>query len=239
MKKFLIVIVLLIAAAVVYKEMGKGGGLPGVRVLSGEIVNPYPPGSALHAQQQEFVDRFNADPALRERFSGTFTSKGLYAEMNRALRRGARSLSSAQLISVTRAMAAVIPRLPQKSCAKLIRPRDDFDAELSADFRAALERLPPVHHRNFWNFYLDALKSEIDQRPELRVDLAARERALNELGQRYQGQFGERLVGVVNNPVAAADEDACWAINSMVHTSTQLSPDHAEALARLLWGGVD
>lgn len=238
MKKLLIVVVLLIVAAVVYKEMGKGG-VPVLRALSGEIKNPYPPGSALHAQQQEFVDRFNVDPALRERFAGTFTSKGLYAEMNRALKRGARSLGSAQLISVTRAMAAVIPRLPQKSCAKLIRPRDDFDRELGADFRAALERLPPVHHRNFWNFYLDALKSEIEQRPELPVNKAAQQMALNELGERYPGQFGERLVGVINNPTGSADEDACWAINSMVHTSTQLSPDHAEVLARLIWGGVD
>lgn len=238
MKKLLIVVVLLIVAAVVYKEMGKGG-VPALRVLSGEIKNPYPPGSALHAQQQEFVDRFNADPALRERFAGTFTSKGLYAEMNRALKRGARSLGSAQLISVTRAMAAVIPRLPQKSCAKLMRPRDDFDHELGADMRAALERLPPVHHRNFWNFYLDALKSEIEQRPELPVNKAAQQMALNELGARYPGQFGERLIGVINNPAGAADEDACWAINSMVHTSTQLSPDHAEVLARLIWGGAD
>lgn len=238
MKKLLIVVVLLIVAAIVYKETGSGG-IPVLRVLSGEIKNPYPPGSALHVQQQEFVDRFNADPALRERFAGTFTSKGLYAEMNRALKRGARSLGSAQLISVTRAMAAVIPRLPQKSCAKLVRPRDDFDRELGADFRAALERLPPVHHRNFWNFYLDALKSEIEQRPELPVNKTAQQMALNELGARYPGQFGDRLVGVINNPAGAADEDACWAINSMVHTSTQLSPDHAEVLARLIWGGSD
>lgn len=238
MKKLIVVVLLLIAAAVVYKEMGKDGA-PALLRNSGEISNPYPVGSALHAQQQEFVDRFNADPALRERFAGSFTSKGLYAEMNRALRRGARSLASEQLIAVTRAMAAVIPRLPQKSCAKLIRPRDDFDPELGADFRAALERLPPVHHRNFWNFYLDALKAEIEQRPELRVNLPAREMALNELGQRYPGRFGERLSGVLKNPLGAADEDACWAINSMVHTSTQLSPDHAEAIARLLWGGVD
>lgn len=239
MKKLLIVVVLLIAAAVVYKEMGRGGGAPAMLRISGEISNPYPVGSPLHAQQQEFVDRFNADPALRERFAGSFTSKGLYAEMNRALKRGARSLPSAQLIAMTRAMAAVIPRLPQKSCAKLMRPRDDFDPELGADMRSALERLPPVHHRNFWNFYLDALKSEIELRPELRIDPAARERALNELGQRYPGRFGERLVGVLNNPLGAADEDACWAINSMVHTSTQLSPDHAEAIARLIWGGAD
>lgn len=238
MKKLLVVVVLLIAAAVVYKEMGRNG-VAVTRQPSGEIVNPYPPGSPLHAQQQEFVDRFNADPALRERFAGSFTSKGLYAEMDRALKRGARSLPSAQLITLTRAMAAVIPRLPQKSCAKLVHPRDDFDRELGADFRAALERLPPVHHRNFWNFYLDALKAEIEQRPELRVDLPARQRALDELGQRYPGQFGVRLVAVMDNPLGAADEDACWAINSMVHTSTQLSPDHAEAIARLLWGGVD
>ena len=140
-------------------------------------------------------------------------------------------------MSLTKAMAAVIPRLPQHSCAKLIRPRDDFDPALAADFRDALERLPPHHHRKFWEFYLQALKAEIQQLPEKRVDLAARERALLQLGARYQGQFGQRLAAVLDNPVGSADEDACWAINTLTHTSTQLSPDHAEQLARLLWGG--
>ena len=228
------VIVLL---AVVGKQLVTGDGpLP----LGGSVrlmVNPYPVGSALHAQQQVFVDRFNADPELRERFGGNFTSKGLYAELTGALQRGARSLDAAQLMSLTKAMAAVIPRLPEHSCAKLMRPSDDFDRALAADFREALERLPPRHHQNFWEFYLRALKAEVRQLPEKPVDMAARERALLALGSRYPGQFGDRIVGVLADPEGAADVDACWAINTLTHTSTQLSPDHAEQMARLLWGG--
>jgi hypothetical protein len=222
---------------VVGKNLLSGNGVLPLQSLSGQLQNPYPPGSALYAQQQVFVDRFNADPELRARFAGTFSSKGLYAELTRALQRGARSLDSKQLLSLTKAMAAVIPRLPQHSCAKLIRPRDDFDPELGADFRAALERLPPHHHRNFWEFYLQALKAEIQQLPEIPVDMAARERALLDLGSRYPGQFGQRISAVFANPSGAADEDACWAMNTITHTSTQLSPDHAEQMARLLWGG--
>lgn len=237
MKKLLVFLFLVVLAAVLGKQLITGSGPLPLGRSSGMMVNPYPPGSALHAQQQEFVDRFNADPELRERFAGTFSSKGLYAELTRALQRGARSLDSAQLISLTRAMAAVIPRLPEKSCAKLMRPRDDFDAELGADVRAALERLPPRHHRNFWEFYLQALKAEIQGLPEKPVDAAARERALAELGSRYTGQFGQRISAVVANPARAADVDACWAVNTLTHTSTQLSPDHAEQIARLLWGG--
>ena len=237
MKKLLMVVVLVIVAAVVYKETG--GTAAVVRSFSGEIRNPYPPGSALHAQQQEFVDQFNADPLLRERFAGTFSSKGLYAEMKKALERGARSLPGDQLVTATRAVAAVIPRLPQVSCAKLMRPADDFDRELGEHVRDAFERLPPRHHRNFWNFYLAALKAEVQQLPVRPVDKAAQDMALNELGQRFPGQFGERLVAVLRDPVAASDEDACWAINSMTHTSTQLSPDHAANVARVFWAGRD
>ena len=237
MKKLLIGLFLVVLIAVVGKNLLSGQSVIALPGMDREMVNPYPPGSRLHDQQQVFVDRFNADPELRKRFSGTFTSKGLYAELNRALSRGARSLDSAQLISLTRAMAAVIPRLPEHSCAKLIRPRDDFDHALGADLRAALERLPPQHHRNFWEFYLQALKAEIQQLPEKPIDLAARERALIELGSRYPGQFGQRIEAVLANPAKAADVDACWAINTLTHTSTQLSPDHAEQMARLIWGG--
>lgn len=237
MKKLIGILFLVVLAAVVGKNLLSGKPILPLRVLSGEVQNPYPAGSALHAQQQVFVDRFNADPELRARFAGTFTSKGLYAELTRALQRGARSLDSGQLMSLTKAMAAVIPRLPQHSCAKLVRPRDDFDEALGADFRAALERLPAHHHRNFWEFYLQALKAEIQQLPEKPIDQAARERALLELGSRYPGQFGQRIAGVFDDPVGASDEDACWAINTLTHTSTQLSPDHAEQIARLLWGG--
>jgi hypothetical protein len=236
MKKLLIGVVLLIVLAVVYKEMGKGG-VPVLGQLSGEMTNPYPPGSSLHAQQQEFVDRFNADPALRERFAGTFSSKGLYAEMKFALSRGAQSLDGPSLVMVTRAMAAMIPRLPQKSCAKMIRPRNDFDRELGMDMQSALERLPPVHHRNLWDFYLRALKAEVGNAPIVPVDAVKRDRALQHLGEKFQGPFGQRLAGVLKNPSGASDEDACWAINALTHNSTQLDPESAEAMARLIWPG--
>ncbi len=237
MKKLIVVLFVLVLAAVVGKKLLSGESVLALVGMSGEVTNPYPPGSTLHAQQQHFVDRFNADPELRARFTGSFTSKGLYAELTRALQRGARSLDSPQLISLTRAMAAVIPRLPENSCAKLMRPKDDFDPALGADIRSALERLPPQHHRNFWEFYLLALKADIQKLPEKPVDADARERALLELGSRYTGQFGQRLSAVIANPIGASDEDACWAINTLTHTSTQLSPDHAEPMARLIWGG--
>ncbi|KFN48425.1 hypothetical protein [Arenimonas metalli] len=235
MKKLLLILALVIGAAVVGKSLLSDQ--PVLLLASGELKNPYAPGSALHAQQQEFVDQFNADPQLRDRFAGTFTSKGLYAEMDAALRRGARSLDGAQLISVTRAMAAVIPRLQQANCAKLMRPKDDFDRVLGADVQGALERLPPRHHLNFWRFYLAALKAEVNDLPERPIDLAARERALMELGRRFNQNDVARLQRVVQDPRSAPDADACWAINAFTHNATQLSPDHAEALARLIWGG--
>lgn len=235
MKKLLLFLVVLVAVSAGLKAM-LAGDTPLMR-SSGMLENPYPPGSPLHAQQQEFVDQFNADPKLRERFAGDFTSKGLYAEVSGALQRGARSLDSGQLVTVTRAMAAVIPRLQPSNCAKLIRPRDDFDPVFANDFGAALERLPPRHHRNFWNFYLSALKAEVHGLPERREVPGARERAFQELGSRFHGPSGQRLANVMRNPRGAADADACWAINTLIHTSTQLSPDHTEALARAIWSG--
>lgn len=235
MKK-LVWLLVLVAVVVGVKEFLSGGGsLPRMRLP--EFVNPYPPSSPLHAQHQDFVDRANADEKLRRRFAGQITSKGLYAELKLALARGGQSLDGPTLVNATRAMAAVIPRLPQHSCAKLMRPADDFDPELERDARAAFERLPPRHHKNFLDFYLRALQAEVNDAPRVRPDLAARERALTSLGQRYPGVFGQRLQGVLRDPVGASDKDACWAINSMTHTATQLAPDSAEALSRLLWGG--
>ena len=202
-----------------------------------EFSNPYPPGSALFDQHQSFVDRANADPKLRERFARTLDSKGLYAELQLAMARGAQSLDAATVVGATRAMAAVIPRLPERSCAKLMRPRDDFDEELGRDVRDAFERLPPRRHRDFLEFYLQALKAEAHGLPRLPVDPEARRVALGHLGDAYPGTFGQRLQGVLNNPVAASDEDACWAVNSLTHTSTQLDPESREVLSRLIWGG--
>ncbi|MDY0023078.1 hypothetical protein [Arenimonas caeni] len=235
MKK-LVWLVVLVAVVVGAKEFLSGGGsLPGMSPPRFE--NPYPASSPLHAQHQDFIDRANADEKLRKRFAGIMTSKGLFAELKLALARGAQSLEGPMVVSATRAMAAVIPRLPERSCAKLMRPRDDFDPELERDVRAAFERLPPRHHKNFLEFYLRALQAEVHDAPRVARDPAARERALVHLGEAYPGVFGQRLAGVLRDPLRASDEDACWAINSMTHTSTQLDPESAEALSRLLWGG--
>lgn len=232
------IIWLLVLVAVVFgarQYLSGGGSLPGMAPPRFE--NPYPASSPLHAQHQAFVDRANADEGLRKRFAGIIGSKGLYAELKLALMRGAHSLEGPLLINATRAMAAVIPRLPERSCAKLMRPRDDFDPELERDARAAFERLPSRHHQNFLEFYLRALQAEVHDAPKVKADPQARERALRHLGEAYPGVFGERLAGVLRDPRRASDEDACWAINSMTHTATQLDPESAEALSRLLWGG--
>lgn len=235
MKKLVWLLVLVAVVVGAKQYLSGGGSLPGLSAP--EFRNPYPATSPLHAQHQGFIDRANADEKLRQRFAGQMTSKGLYAELKLALARGAQSLDGPLVVSATRAMAAVIPRLPERSCAKLMRPRDDFDPELERDVRAAFERLPARHHQNFLEFYLQALKAEVHGAPKLARDPAARERALRHLGEAYPGVFGQRLAGVLRDPVRASDEDACWAINSMTHTATQLDPESAEALSRLLWGG--
>ena len=80
------------------------------------------------------------------------------------------------------------------------------------------------------------LPRHVEDSPDDPAD-ARIQRALDELGSRYHGPTGERLAAVMRNPVAAPDGEACWAINTLTHTSTQLSPDHAEAIARMIWGG--
>ena len=235
MKNLLVIVVLVVLGAVLHKAFLSDRPL--VRVSTGQFTNPYPPSSELHAQHQVFVDAANADEKVRERFAGTFTSKGLYAELKLALARGAQTLDAGTLVKATKAIAAVIPRLPEASCAKLIRPADDFDPELGQDVREAFERLPAYHHRNFLDFYLKALKAEVHGAPVVRVDKEVSQRALRHLGEAYPGDFGRRLESVLRDPVRAADEDACWAINSMTHTSTQLDDESAEAMSRLIWGG--
>jgi hypothetical protein len=235
MKKWIVIVVLLIGAGVYWKESHRGAD--GTSNYGGGLVNTLPRSSPHYAQEQEFIDRFNADPELRDRFAGEFTSKGLYAELDSALHRGAQSLDGPSLVRVTTAMAAVIPRLPQKSCAKLARHQDDFDAELSRDFDDALSRLPAKHHRNLWDFYLRALKAEVDDAPVLARNAEHERVAMQHLGSKYRGREAERLMGVLSNPEGASDEDACWAVNTMTHGTTLLDPQSAEAMSRLIWAG--
>ena len=236
MKTWLIVIVMALLAAVAWKELGKRGIAPSMH-LGGEMHNPLPPSSPLYAQQQVFVDRFNADPALRSRFAGRFTSRGLYAELTTALRRGGQSLDGAVLVKGTEAMAAMLPRLPLHSCAKLIRPRDDFDRALSEDIHETLQRLPARHHRNLWEMYLQALKAEVDDAPIRPRDRAAEEAAWQLLGGNYSDRQAQRIVAVLKSPARASDDDACWAINTLTHGASQLPSDSAEAMSRIIWAG--
>ena len=194
------------------------------------LVNPYAPSSPLYADYQAFIDNFNEK--LRDRYSNVISSKGLYAAWRNAMRHGSRSLPRDQLIAMAKSQVAVLPRMSEHGCADMIRPQDDFDAVLGADIRQTIEQLPPRHHKNINEFFYDSLMAEIDDAPAINVDDEAFKGALLALGQNYPGEYGERLVRVVKNPKAASDEDACWAINIMMHMATLMPPDHAEAFLR-------
>lgn len=235
MKKILFALVALVALAMLGKNLMSDR--PIIHSGPPKLINAYQPGSPLYADHQAFVDRFNANPKLADRFANAISSKGLYAMWIAALNRGARSLPRQQLLQMARTQVAVLPRVSTLSCAKMIRPRDDFDEVLGADLRSAVERLPPQYHRVITGFIYDALVAEVENAPVIAIDQQALDGALLSLGQRYPGEFGQRLVGVLRDPVAASDEDACWAANSLMNTMTQLPDDHAEALLRRSFGG--
>lgn len=234
MKK-LFVLVLLVLAVIGAKQIFSGRSP--LAALTGPVVmvNPYAPGSPLYAQQQYLADRFNSEPALRERFAGIATRKGLYAEVQTALSRGARSLGQQRLIGLLKAMSAVTPRLSPHSCAKLLLPKDDFDEELGEDFRHALESLPPTQHKRFTDFYLDALLADVNNLPVIAVTPEAREHALYELSANYRGEPGQRIARVLQAPAAASEEDRCWAANTLFMAMSQLAPSNAVAMARIMW----
>lgn len=234
MKKLLVVL-LLVFAVIAAKDLISGRSP--LASLTGPVtmINHFPPSSPLHAQQQYLVDRFNAEPALRKRFAGIVSSKGMYAELQTALRRGAGSLGDQRLTGLLKAMSAVAPRLPQQSCAKLLVPRDDFDEELGEDMRHALEALPPAHHKRFIDFYLDALLAEVNDLPVKQVSQEAREYALHELSFTYRGAEAERITRVLQAPMATSAEDRCWAANTLMMAMSQLSPSNAVTMARIIW----
>lgn len=235
MKKILISLIALVAIAMLGKNLMSDKPL--LQMGSVKLVNPYAPSSPLYADHQAFVDKFNANEKLLDRFSGAISSKGLYATWKTAFNRGARSLPRDRLIAIAKTQVALLPRMPEASCAKAIRPRDDFDEALGADIRSAAEQLPPRHHRVMTEFMYDALLAEVNDAPVISVDEEAFKGAAMALGQRYPGEYGERLVRVLGNRSSASDEDACWAANTLMHTTTQLPEDHAEALLRRSFGG--
>jgi len=97
--------------------------------------------------------------------------------------------------------------------------------------------LPSYHHQIMNNFFYDSLQAELDNSPVIPVDEDNLKVAMMVLSQRYPGEYGARLVGVLNNPAAASDSDACWAANSLMTTAADLPDQEAEALLRKSFGG--
>jgi hypothetical protein len=233
MRKIVIVLLVLAVLFGARKMIGGGGMLPG---MGAHLENEYPPGSPLHDANQAFVDRVNANPKILALFDGAHSKDALYLAWNDALRAGAVTLPADRLVAVARTEVAIMARLPEASCAKLMHPRDSFDQALTDDIRAAVQELPARHHQVMANFTYDALEAKVNQAPAIPVDPQELGYALQSLGQQYSGVFGERLSRVMANPVAASDEDACWAVNSILNSATQLSPAQAEALRRTFLG---
>jgi len=224
------------AVAVVLIVMGvrwAKGDSP-LSLVTVKVQNPYPPSSPLYPARQQFVDGINADPKLRDRFSGTFTRRGLYSEVTTALRRGARSLDGPVLVGATTAMARALPHLDTHSCAQAFRERDTFGSELSAKMRDAFEQIPPSQHARLMDFYLKALKAEVNDAPEKPIDRDALQSALRNLGDQYQGEYAQRFVNAMGNKAAASDEDLCWAGTTLLHGVTLMGDRDREVLSR--WG---
>ncbi|MEO8002776.1 MAG: hypothetical protein ABI644_12950, partial [Arenimonas sp.] len=168
MKKILIAMLILIVGSVLYKTTQHGGiSLPFGRV---QMINPLPPGSPLYQQHQAFVDRFNSNEKIVAKFGGTISSKGLFAIQQEMLQRGAKSLPRKQIVAENRAMVSMMARLRERSCAKLARPQDDFDNELTMDVLGALERLPARHHKSMTDFMYDAMVADVENTPAIPVD---------------------------------------------------------------------
>jgi hypothetical protein len=227
---------LLAACAVVVVVMGVRwvkGDSP-LSLVTVKVENPYPRTSPLYAASQRFVDGVNADPKLRDRFSGVFTKRGLYAEVTTALRRGARSLDGPVLVGATTAMDRAMPHLDTHTCAEAFRVHDTFDAERSAKMRDALEQISPMQHAHLMDFYLQALKAEVDDAPVQALDQDALQSALRNLGDQYQGEYAQRFANAMRDKAAASDEDLCWAGTTLLHGVTLMGDRDREVLSR--WG---
>lgn len=232
MKKLLIILVLVAVAFGAYQQLDERGTFGG----RSRMLNTYPPGSPLFEANQQFVDRVNANPDILALFDGVESKDALAGAWNEALQAGARSLPGDRLVAVAGTQVKVMARLPEASCAKVVRPHDPFDPVLGADTRKAMEKLPARHHELMADFAYDALAAKAAGTPAIPVDEVELDNALRRLGDQYSGVFGERLMGVMRNPRAASDEDACWVANSFLNTATQLPEPQAEALLRRFLG---
>lgn len=233
MKKILIALGLLFVLAAGYKfTQGGGVAMPFTRV---HLVNPLTPASSLYQQHQAFIDKVNANEKVVAKFGGAISSKGLFAILKEMHLRGAQSLPRNQIIAENKAMVAMMVRLPQRSCAKLARPRDDFDMELTTDMLAALERLPAKYHKTMTDFAYDAMVADVENAPVIPVDDANYQAALRDLARTYHGESAEKLIRIMGNTDAANDQDACWAINTMMTAAEAMPAHYTEALMRHSW----
>ena len=234
MKKILIALVVIAGLAFFYKQSQTGGvALP---FMSAKLENPLQPGSALYNEHQAFIDKVNSNEKIVSKFGGAISSKGLFGILKEMQRRGAQSLPRKQIVAQNRAMVAVMVRLPERSCAKLARPRDDFDEQLTTDMLAALERLPSKYHKSMTDFIYDAMIADVENMAIIPVNEANYQAALLDLQYTYHGSSAEKMNRVMGNLQGASDEDACWAINSMMTAAEKMPPENTEALMRRSWG---
>lgn len=233
MKKILIALIVIAGLAFFFKQSQNGGvSLP---FISAKLVNPLQPGSILYADHQAFIDKVNANEKIVSEFGGAISSKGLFGILKEMQRRGAQSLPRKQIVAVNRAMVAIMVRLPERSCAKLARPRDDFDEQLTADMLAALERLPSKHHKTMTDFVYDAMLADVENMAIIPVNQANYQAALLDLQYTYHGSSAEKMNRIMGNIQGASDTDACWAINSMMTAAEKMPSQNTEALIRHSW----
>lgn len=233
MKNILITLVVLAGLAFLFKQSQNGGiALP---FMTAKLVNPLPPSSSLYQQHQAFIDRVNANEKLVAKFGGAISSKGLFAILKEMHHRGAQSLPGKQIVAENKTMLAIMVRLPEKSCAKLARPRDDFDHELTMDMLTAMEKLPNRHHKNMTDFVYDAMVADVENLPIIPVSETDYQNAVRDLQYTYHGSSAEKLMRIMGNVQAANDQDACWAINSMMTAADNMPARNTEAFMRRSW----
>jgi len=232
-KKILIALAVIAGLAFFYKQSQTGGvALP---FMSAKLVNPLPPGSALYKDHQAFIDRVNANEKIVSKFGSAISSKGLFGNLKAMQQRGAQSLPRKQIVAMNKAMVAIMVRLPERSCAKLARPSVDFDEQLTTDMLAALERLPSKHHKAMTDFIYDAMVADVENMAIIPVNDANYQAALLDLQYTYHGSSAEKMNRIMSNLQGASDEDACWAINSLMTAAEKMPAQNTEALMRHSW----
>ncbi|AXA83891.1 hypothetical protein DCD74_03575 [Lysobacter oculi] len=201
-----------------------------------KLQNTHAPGSALHDSTQLFIDGFNNDPELQQHFAETFSKDGMYAEMPRAISRGAQSLDAATVQDAVGGMKRAITSLEPADCAAFFRPESQRVIGMGERMQRGFEKVPPKHHAALMRYYLAALKAEATNAPRVRIDPQVREQAFQHLTMQYTGPAAERINRVMSYPAGASDEDLCWMGNSLLNGMEKLGDREREAATRTLLG---